>query len=285
MIKRIIRHFTQNDSIRSVEVISSVVEQSKHSLLDSLYIYKYHQKFYGYILLDQRTKKIVAFDCGDYKTQRFNVEKLMKEHGGGFEYLMMTTDSGVRSKEVREWTRVHPDLKVIKAGSKEDGHIEFVGDFCIYFMRTPGVSETETSYVVTEVSENSTKTPVVFTGSTLLTGGCGNFVNSSQMLNSLLSLRNLPSETLIFPAVEAAAQLLMFSKIIDSNNEFVNKKLDEVKQGSDKNVGQMLGIERLYNPFLRCDQKYFKDLFDVKDNLACFEKMKKMMDKLIKIED
>lgn len=285
MIKRIFRHFTQIDSIRSVDIISSVVQESKHSLLDSLYIYKYHQKFYGYLLVDKRTKTVVAFDCGDYKNQRFNVEKLMKEHGGGFGYLMMTTDSGIRSKDVREWVKVHPDLNVVKAGSKDDGHIEFVGDLCIYSMRTPGVSEMETSYVVTEVSENSTKTPIVFTGTTLLTGGCGNFTNSSQMLNSLFSLRNLPSETLVFPAMEAAAQLLMFSKIVDSNNEFVNKKLEEVKQGSDKNIGQMLGIERLYNPFLRCDQKYFKDLFDAKDNLACFEKMKKMMDKLIKVEE
>ena len=285
MMSRVLRWFTQGESFRSVDLISSVVGENKHSLLDSLYIFKYYEKYYGYLLVDKGTKTIVAFDCGDYRTQRFNVEKLMREMGGGFSYLMMTTDSGARSKELSEWGKVHPKLNVFKAGCKDDGHIEFVGDLCIYCMRTPGVSEMETSYVVTEVSENSTKTPIVFTGTTLLTGGCGNFVNPEQMMKSLMGLRNLPSETLIFPGMEAAAQLLMFAKIIDSNNEFVNKKLDEVKIGGDKNIGQMLGIERLYNPFLRCDQKYFKDLFEAQDNLTCFTKMKKMMDKLIKIEN
>ena len=280
MIKSLFRRFSEVESIRSVDVMSSVVTTSTHSLLDSLYIYKHNKNQYGYLILDKRTKNLVAIDCGDYRTQRFNVEALMKEHSGGFTHLLMTTPDPPRALDLREWEKVHPSLKVVKAGSQDDGHIEFVGDLCIYFMRTPGVSDLDTCYVVTEVNESSNKNPIVFTGNTLVTGGCGRFSDLDKGWESLKRLRNLPSETLIFPGFEAAGSMMIFAKVIDANNEFVKKKVDEVKE-SDRNIGQMMGIERLYNPFLRADQKFFKGLFEVEDGKESFVKMKKMMDKLV----
>jgi hypothetical protein len=96
--------------------------------------------------------------------------------------------------------------------------------------------------------------------------------------NSLNKIKSLPNETLIFPGSEFAAENLIFAKIIDTNNEFVKNKLDEVKN-KDRNFGQVLGQERLYNPFFRCDQKYFLNLFEAEDPFSCFVKMKKMMEK------
>jgi glyoxylase-like metal-dependent hydrolase (beta-lactamase superfamily II) len=228
------------------------------------------------------TKNIVAIDCGDYRTQRFNVESLMKEHLGAFTHLFMTTNDLPRAAEVREWERVNPTLKVFRPGSREDGFIEFVGDLCIFFMKTPGAGDDDTTYVVTEVNESSDKTPVVFTGNCIITGGCGNFVNLQKGWESLKRIRSLPSESLIFPGFEAAAQMMIFAKLIDPGNEFVKKKMEEVKE-NERNIGQMMGMERLYNPFLRADQKFFKDLFGTQDSFECFCKMKKMMDKLVSV--
>jgi hydroxyacylglutathione hydrolase len=231
-------------------------------------------------LQDKRTKKLIAIDCGDYKTQRSNIEALMKETGGSFTHLFLTSQNSARSEGAHEWLNVHPELNLIKAGSKEDGHIEFIGDLCIYFLKTPGQNDLDTSYIITEASESSTKTPAAFTGDVLQTGGCGKFLNPSLMYESLKKLKSLPNETLIFPGVESASENLMFSKIIDPNNEFVKSKQEEIKE-KKKNIGQVLCQERLYNPFLRCDQQYFLNLFEVKDPVSCFTKMKKMMEKLI----
>ncbi|OMJ71159.1 hypothetical protein SteCoe_30703 [Stentor coeruleus] len=283
MIKNVLRKFIDSsDSTKHIDIFSALVTQvPKHSLLDSLYIYRHNKNQYGYILQDKNTQKIIAIDCGDYKTQRFNIEALMKETGGAFTHLFFTSKNSVRSEGTYDWLKVHPRLNIIKAGSKEDGHIEFIGDLCIFCMRTPGQNDLDTSYVITEGNEGSTKTPAVFTGDVLQTGGCGKFLNPTLMYESLKKLKSLPNETLIFPSVESAAENLMFSKIIDPNNEFVKSKLEEVKEQKRKNIGQVLCQERLYNPFLRCDQKYFLDLFEVKDPISCLTKMNKMKEKIL----
>ena len=205
----------------------------------------------------------------------------MKETGGKFSHIFLTTPLPHRTHGVADWRRVHQDLKFVQAGSTEDGHIEFIGDLCIYIMHTPGPTDVDTSYVITEVSETSTKTPLVFTGDVLTTGGCGGALDYKKLYTSLMKLKNLPNETLIFPGAEHAAENLMFAKLVDSNNQFVNAKLGEVKNSEEKHIGQVLGQERLYNPFMRTDQKYFYKIFEVEDSLNCFIKMKKMMDKLI----
>ncbi|OMJ93670.1 hypothetical protein SteCoe_3370 [Stentor coeruleus] len=283
MIKNVLRKFVEStDSTKHVDIISALVTQVlKHSLLETLYIYSHNQNQYGYILQDKNTQKIIGIDCGDYKTQRFNIEALMKETGGAFTHLFLTSKNSVRNEGVDEWLKIHPELNLIKAGSKEDGHIEFIGDLCIFCMRTPGQNDLDTSYIITEANERSTKTPVVFTGDVLQTGGCGKFINPSLMYESLKKLKSLPNETLIFPGVESANENLMFSKIIDPNNEFVKSKLEEVKGQKVKNIGQVLCQERLYNPFLRCDQQYFLNLFEVKDPISCFTKMNKMKEKIL----
>ena len=287
MLTQLMRKFNDSiDSIKKLDVISALVtEVTKHTLLDSLYIFKHSISQYGYILQDKKSNEIIAIDCGNYKSQRFNIEALMKQTGGGFTTLLITSPMPHSTEGVREWQRVHPDLKIIRPGSTEDGKIIYIGDLCIYIMHTPGPTDQNTSYVITEVSESSTKTPIVFTGDVLTTGGCGKGINYQGFYNSLMKLKNLPNETLIFPGFERAAENLMFAKLIDGGNQFVNSKLEEVKENKEKNIGQLLGQERLYNPFFRCDQKYFQKLFEVEDSLSCFIKMKKMMEKLVKIKE
>lgn len=284
MLQVIFRKFTENsNSTKKLDIISALVTEVKtHSLLDSLYIYKHSKSQYGYIIQDKKTSNIIAIDCGDYKSQRFNIEALMKPSGGGFTNLFLTTPLPHRADGLREWQKVHPNLKVTNAGSVQDGHIEFIGDLCIYIMHTPGPTNADTSYVITEVSETSTKTPIVFTGDILTTGGCGKASNYKSCYESLMKLKNLPNETLIFPGVENAAENLMFAKILDAGNEFVNAKFEEVSQKGNKYIGQVLGQERLYNPFLRTDQKYFQAIFEVNDSFECFVKMQKMMEKIMK---
>jgi hydroxyacylglutathione hydrolase len=284
MIRYLQRKFSDpTESTSKLSIISALVtKESMHSILDSLYIYKYNKSYYGYILQDKRTREIIAIDCGDSKTQYFNIRDIANETGGSFSSLFLTSKESVRSQGVKDLRTLHPNLKIYHAGDN-DGNIEYVGDLCIYTLHTPGPTEFDTSYVITEVNEKSDKTPIVFTGDVLLTGGCGKALYYDKFYQSLAKLKSLPNETLIFPGLEAAGENLMFCKILDPNNPFVNSKLEEVKS-KDMNIGQQLSQERLYNPFFRCDQKYFYQLFEANDPVMCFTKMKKMMEKLVEIK-
>lgn len=91
MIKYIKRALSDIKHGNSIEVISALTTGiNKHTILDSLYLYPYSKDYYSYILIDKRTKKIISFDCGDYKTSRFNIENLMHENNGSFEALFLT---------------------------------------------------------------------------------------------------------------------------------------------------------------------------------------------------
>jgi len=293
ILSKVSRKFSETlDATKTVDIISALVTKvTKHSLLESLYIYKYFQHYYSYIVVDKATKNMISFDCGDFKTSRFNVEKLMKETGGGFEYLFLTHGHPNHIQGALEWQRIHPDLKI--CGGQEffggmkvvkDGDIFFVGDLSVYCMHTPGHTPYDFSYVVTEASETSDKTPFVFTGDTLYIGGCGPVVSGTygDLYASLKKLKTLPNETMIFPGHENALENLTYAKLLEQKNEFIENKLEWAKQNKgNMTVGSVMSEERLYNPFLRSDQKYFQNLTGETDPVKCFEKMRKVMEKLI----
>lgn len=233
--------------------------------------------------------QIIAVDCGEYETTRRHIEKLIDKTGASFDYLLLTHLHPGHSGGAIEWLTAHSKLQII-GGKKatevnrvvSDGQILQVGELSIYCMHTPGHSSADVSYLVTQVTPTSTKTPFLFSGDVLSCGGAGPAENLAKMQASLDSLRNLPNETLIYPGHEATAENLAFAKMLEPDNPFVTKKLDWVKERKGQvNVGSPISEERLYNPFLRTALPYFKNLTSESDPVMVLGKLLKLRGQLL----
>ena len=109
---------------------------------------------------------------------------------------------------------------------------------------------------------------------------CGKVHENShrQFYQSLEKLKAFPNETLIFPSEDNYVANLMFVKSLDPKNELLNIKikLAEQSQKSKKsNIPSLLYEEKMTNPYLRCNDKYFKEFVKENDPVKVFMKLKK----------
>ena len=101
-------------------------------------------------------------------------------------------------------------------------------------MNTPGHTAEHVSFIVTHVTPESTKTPLLFTGDTLFVGGCGRLLDQSAgelgsaetLFYSLQKLINLPNETLLFCGHEYTVSNLKFAKYIEPENPMIEVKIE-----------------------------------------------------------
>lgn len=277
------------NAIRKVDIISAMVTNvQSHTLLESLFIYPYFNDYYGYLLLDKRTKQIVAIDCGDFKTCKYHVDKLVKQEKATFTHLFLTHSHEKHCAGYRDWQSALPTLHVASHSLPNtthlhEGDLTYIGDLCVFPLHTPGHTPDSLSFVVTEVTPKSTLTPLVFPGDTLQIASCGPAADPPALYSSLQKLRSLPNETLIFPGHEIGLEALSFAALLEKENEFLGKKLawakDQRAQGQ-MTVGSVMGEERLYNPFLRCFQPHFKTLTNENDPIRVLAKLIKLRETL-----
>ena len=105
-----------------------------------------------------------------------------------------------------------------------------LGDLCICCMDTPGHTAEHVCYIVTHVTPQSTKTPLLFCGDTLFIGGCGRLLDpehctAETLFYSLQKLINLPNETLVMCGHEYTEANLKFAKYIEPENPMIDHKL------------------------------------------------------------
>jgi hydroxyacylglutathione hydrolase len=98
--------------------------------------------------------------------------------------------------------------------------------------------------------------PILFSGDTLFTAGCGRVFEGTaeQMAQSLLKLRALPDETSVFCGHEYTLANINFAAIAEPTNELVLQRQQEVIQktlAGEPCVPEKLGVEKQTNPFLR----------------------------------
>jgi hydroxyacylglutathione hydrolase len=98
----------------------------------------------------------------------------------------------------------------------------------------------------------------LFSGDTLFSAGCGRMFEGTpqQMWASLSRLRNLPPETLMYCGHEYTAANLRFALTAEPANSAALEYRDRVARmrASDQpTLPSPLSLERLVNPFLRCD--------------------------------
>ena len=163
-----------------------------------------------------------------------------------------------------------------------------IGDLCICCMETPGHTAEHVSFIVTHVTPESTKTPLLFCGDTLFIGGCGRLLdlphsNAEHLFYSLQKLINLPNETLVFCGHEYTVANVKFAKYIDPENPMIDHKLKQAEEAvaqGNFTVPSKLMEERLYNPFIRCarEESLQEMTGEIGNPVRAFAKIRKLKD-------
>ncbi|GAB6034130.1 hydroxyacylglutathione hydrolase [Galenea microaerophila] len=127
------------------------------------------------------------------------------------------------------------------------------------------------------------KSPILFCGDTLFTAGCGRVFEGTaeQMANSLLTLRHLPEQTLIYCGHEYTLANINFAAIAEPENPAIQQRRQQVIERTLKgqpNVPETLAVEKATNPFLRFDLDPLKQTLYNKQSL-CFTPAKETLSK------
>jgi len=125
----------------------------------------------------------------------------------------------------------------------------------------------------------------LFSGDTLFYLGCGRVFEGSmtQMWSSLLKLRSLPDDTLVYCGHEYTLSNANFSNFIDPKNELLKIASQKIIEKRNQNIATIpfeLGAEKNINPFLRADDKNFTNSIGLKSSIPseCFSIIRKQKD-------
>lgn len=103
---------------------------------------------------------------------------------------------------------------------------------------------------------SAARTPMLFSGDTLFSGGCGRVFEGTpeQLFQSVQRLGNLPPSTEVYCAHEYTEANLRFAQLIEPNNAQITRRLQAVSFLRVKQhitLPSTLGLEHQINPFLR----------------------------------
>lgn len=116
----------------------------------------------------------------------------------------------------------------------------------------------------------------LFCGDTLFSGGCGRLFEGSaaQMYQSLSQLNLLPATTQFFCTHEYTVSNLKFAIAVEPDNQAAVEYLNYCQTLRDRGeitLPGTLDIERLINPFLRCDQQQLQQKWQQPDAPTLFK--------------
>lgn len=143
---------------------------------------------------------------------------------------------------------------------------DFIAPFMmnIYFkvFHTPGHTVDHIVYYCE--SEN-----LLFCGDTLFSAGCGRLFEGTaeQMYQSLMRLGALPDDTLVYCTHEYTKHNLRFAQTVEPENVDLKKRIqavDELRLYQKPSLPSNIRLERLTNPFLRCDSLEIRQHLDKK---------------------
>ena len=144
-----------------------------------------------------------------------------------------------------------------------EGETLTIGSHNARVIATPGHTRHHISFWFAEAQ-------ALFCGDTLFSLGCGRLFEGTpdQMWSSLLKLRELPPETLIYCGHEYTQSNAKFALTIDPENKKLQERVNQVDQLRRENkptIPISLRIECETNPFLRADQSAIKRGLDLED--------------------
>jgi hydroxyacylglutathione hydrolase len=131
------------------------------------------------------------------------------------------------------------------------GETFMLGHAAVTVLEVPGHTSGHVAFWFTD-------SHVLFCGDTLFSLGCGRLFEGTpeEMWTSLKKLRDLPPDTMAYPAHEYTASNGRFARLVERDNEALKARLDEVEHlraNGRPTVPVRLADERATNPFLRAD--------------------------------
>ncbi len=211
---------------------------------------------YGFLVEDKTSGKVAAIDTPDGIAIAEKAEKLgltvdfifnthwHPDHIGGNRELVERFGAKVIAPD--EGGKIAPaDRRV------EDGDDVHLGATLFKVIAVPGHTLGHIAYHVPEAK-------AVFVGDTLFSLGCGRMFEGDPegFWASLLRLRALEDETVVFCAHEYTAANARFALSVEPENEALKAKakaVDRTRSEGKPTVPVMLGDEKRLNPFLRAD--------------------------------
>jgi hydroxyacylglutathione hydrolase len=132
-----------------------------------------------------------------------------------------------------------------------EGDTVTVGELTARVLETPGHTSGHISYVFDQDK-------VAFVGDTLFSIGCGRVIEGTpeMMWASLLKLRALPDDTLIFCGHEYTEANIRFALTIEPDNADLRARAEEAKRqvaAHQDTIPTRIGTEKRENVFLRAD--------------------------------
>jgi len=212
---------------------------------------------YGVLLHDASTGTTAAIDAPEAAP----VEAALAERGWRLTDILVTHHHADHTGGIAELKKKHlcrviaprkeaskiPDIDV----TVREGDVVTVGSLVGRVLETPGHTAGHVSYWF--------KTDkLAFVGDTLFSVGCGRILEGTpdMMWQSLLKIRNLPADTLIFCGHEYTAANVHFALTIEPKNIALRARAEEVVRLSEQKkptIPTTIQQEKSYNPFLRAD--------------------------------
>jgi len=212
---------------------------------------------YGVLLHDPSTGTTAAIDAPEAAA----VEAALGERGWRLTDILVTHHHADHTGGIAELKKKHlcrviaprkeaskiPDIDV----TVREGDVVTVGSLVGRVLETPGHTAGHVSYWF--------KTDkLAFVGDTLFSVGCGRILEGTpdMMWQSLLKIRNLPADTLIFCGHEYTAANVHFALTIEPKNIALRARAEEVVRLSEQKkptIPTTIQQEKSYNPFLRAD--------------------------------
>lgn len=212
---------------------------------------------YGVLLHDPTTGATAAIDAPETAP----IERALKETGWRLTDILVTHHHGDHTAGIAELKKRHA-CRVIgprKEAAKIPGLDVTVreNDFVTIGGLTGRVIETP-GHTLGHIAYWFKSERLAFVGDTLFSIGCGRLLegDAPTMWNSLLKLRELPGDTLVYCGHEYTAANVHFALTVETTNTALKARADEVVQQCSARrptIPVTIAAEKAANPFLRAD--------------------------------
>ncbi|MEZ5785427.1 MAG: hydroxyacylglutathione hydrolase [Xanthobacteraceae bacterium] len=215
------------------------------------------QDNYGVLLHDPETGATASIDAPDAGA----IEAALARTGWQLTDILVTHHHADHTQGVAELKAKYRCRVTAPAGEREpiadvdvsvrDGDVVKVGSLVGKVLETPGHTAGHIAYWFD-------KDNLAFVGDTLFSIGCGRLFEGTAetMWRSLLKLRGLPDDTLIFCGHEYTQSNIRFAQSVEPGNAALKRRAEEVdrlRAAGKPTVPSRLGVEKQANPFLRAD--------------------------------
>ena len=238
---------------------------------------------YSYLINEKDTNTISIIDPSEFESCNKIIEKYEK-----LDFILNThhhadhIDGNLKLKEKYNAKVLGFDLDKERIPGIDillrENQIQKIGNLEFKVIFVPGHTKGHVAF-------HFEKEKTVFTGDTLFSLGCGRIFEGThkEMLNSLIKLKNLPSETKMYCGHEYTKSNLDFCLKYDPKNNLLKDKLSKIDLLLKKDLPTIpttIEDEIKTNIFLRFDDTNIKEGLGLKDSsdLEIFTKLRDLKD-------